>query len=143
MRAARVVTVAQGDGADGQRGGFRRHQAAQAGRQVRLRQQRIVFRGRDPLQVGRLASALARHDGIGGHVAQALRVAAEDRGQPAHQVEQREHIHQAQQIAQRDLRELQAQSVDVDDAQSEEALADGLAAPAPLQQDGVATEMTK
>jgi len=75
-----------------------------------ISRQRIVARGRDALQVGKAAGALARHDGIGREISQALRVAAGESGDAANQVQGRQQIHQAQQVPQRDLGEFQAQA---------------------------------
>ena len=56
----------------------------------------------------------------------------------ADQVERRQQIHRAQQVADHDLAEAQPQALLVHDAQAQQPLAEGLAAPAPLQQDAVA-----
>ena len=104
---------------------------------MRIGCQRIVFRGRDLLQVGLLLPALVSHYRVGGKVAESLALLGGEGRDAAHQVGQRQHIDQPQQVADGDLRKLQAQSLGVDDPQAEQPLADGLAAPAPFEDHAV------
>src|SRR5262249_5431401 len=74
---------------------------------------------------------------IGGDVADALAVAVQECGDAADQIERRENVDYADEIPQNDLRKLQAQALGVDHADIEEALANGLATPAPFEDDAV------
>jgi hypothetical protein len=85
-------------------------------------------------------SVEARHpddDGVGGDVAQALRVAVEQAGEPAHHVERGQEINGPQKVPHDHLAGLQPHALEIDHAQAQESLAHGLAAPEPLQQDAV------
>ena len=55
----------------------------------------------------------------------------------AHQVQQRENIHQAKQVADQNGGELRGRAILVDDAQPVHALPDGLPVPKPLEQDEI------
>ena len=107
---------------------------AQAGRQMRILPERVVFAGEQLVEVGLGHARIADDHGVGGDVAQPLASGVEPAGQPADKIKRRQRIHKPQQVAHDDLVELQPHPFHVHHAQAEQPLADGLAAPGPFQE---------
>ena len=98
----------------------------------------MYFRRRELFDIRRDPTLLARYHRACGQIAQSLIFfAIEERCGSTDQIKKRKTVDQSQQIADDDLRKLQTQALGIDHAQLEEALADGLATPSPLEHDAV------
>src|SRR5688572_29711559 len=98
----------------------------------------IVFSSKELIERWFFNLRIADHDGVGGKVAKSLGTATHETGNSTDQVKRRKHVDEAEQIADRDLAELQFHPLHIDDTQSKDAFADRLAAPIPFRKHAVA-----
>ncbi len=94
--------------------------------------QRVVFSAQEFVEVGSGMCGDSNDYGSCGEIAQALAVAAKDAGDPPDEIEGGQGIDDAEQVADDDLRGLQAEAAGIHHAEIEQALADGLTAPDPF-----------
>ena len=105
---------------------------------MRILPERVVFAGEQLVEVRLGHTRVPDDHGVGGDVAEALAAGVEPASQAADKIKRRQRIHKPQQVAHDNLVELQPHPLHVHHAQAEQPLADGLAAPGPLQKNSVA-----
>ena len=122
----------------GERRLLRRHSLAKARFEMRMAAQRVELSRRQLIEVRLRDPWDSHHDGVRGEIAKALRASADDARDAAHEVEDRQHVHEPKEIADDHLAGLHAEPLHVHNAQTQDALADGLPALEPLEANPVA-----
>ena len=134
-----VQLVAADEGLEGEAGLVRGNALAQARFEVRVLAEGVEFSREQLIEIGLGVFWQMHDDRSRREIAEALRVAVQQTGRAADQVEERELIDEAHEVAHHDLVEAEAQSFGVGDAQFAEPLAERLAAPEPFERDVVAS----
>ncbi len=130
--------VAAQDSIEGERGLGRGHPLTQAGLEVGMVPEGVVFRFLNLPDVEEAGRGDGDDHGVGGEVAEALAALAPVKENSAEQISGGKKIDRAEEIADDDLTALQFQAGGVDDAQPEHALAQRLSPPAPFRENAVA-----
>src|SRR5207302_6970780 len=110
-----------------------RNTLPQPGFQMGIIAKGIVFAAEKLVQVRLGKFWIADDHSIGGEITETLGAPGDDASNAADQVTQRQGIHEAQQISDDDLAELQTQALGIDDSQSKNPFANRLAAPRPFE----------
>ena len=116
---------------------LRRNVLTQSSFEMGMVTERIVLATKNIIQIRFRNLWHPNDDGVGRDIAQPLRASGEKAGQSANHVESWKHIHQTKQIADDDLAGLQPKTLGIDNAQSEDAFAESLTPPMPLQKHGI------
>jgi hypothetical protein len=129
--------IASDQGLEGD-GGFGSWDAlAESCGEVREGAEGIESGAEEGVEVGSSEFRDADDDGTGGDVAEALATAVEEGGDPADEVEEGEEIDGAEQVAEEELTEAEFEAFGIDDAELEQAFADGLTVPEPFGEDAI------
>lgn len=129
--------IASDQGLEGD-GGFGSWDAlAESCGEVREGSEGIESGAEEGIEVGSGEFRDADDDGTGGDVAEALAAAVEEGGDPADEVEEGEEIDGAEQVAEEELTEAEFEAFGIDDAELEQAFADGLTVPEPFGEDAI------
>ena len=104
---------------------------------MRVRAERVEFSREQLIEIGLGVFWQMNDDGARGDVAEALRVAAEQARESADEVEEREQIDEAHEVAHHDLVKAEAQALGIGDAQFAKSFTERLPAPEPFEDDVV------
>ena len=129
--------LAAEEGLQRERGFLRRYVLPQARLEMREIAKRIELARGDQIQVGQGAGLAPNDHGVGGVIAEALRVPADETGHAADEIEEGQGVDKSEQVADRDLTELKAQPLFINDTEFEQAFSERLAPPQPLEKNAV------
>src|SRR4051794_22631346 len=99
--------------------------------------ERVIFPAKDLIQIGRCGGGGANDGGPGSDVSQPAMVTMQETRDTADEIEERERVDGAHQVADDDLGRFELESAGVDNAQSKQALAHCLSAPQPFAESAV------
>ena len=104
---------------------------------MRIVSQRIIFAGKQLVDVGLGYSWIAHNNGISGNISEALAGWMDKASDAADKVKAGQRIYKTNEVAGNDLIELQSHSLGVHDPEAEKLFTKGLAAPKPFEEDAI------
>ena len=134
----RVHLIAPLEGAKAEHGFMGSDALLEAGGQMRELFQGIEFAGENASRIALEDFRDSNDDCIGCQVSKALCVAVQQAGEASDEVQQRQGIDEAHQIAEDNLMELELEALRIDHAEFHHLLANRLAVPKPLKRHGIA-----